>query len=95
MLKGNIFSTILAVLTLLLVVANIVLALGNQTLQGEVSERQQFISQSIQLESLNRQVIGVLANMAMKTNDEPLKKLLMANGINLGPSPEPPPAGSK
>lgn len=95
MLKGNLFPTIAAVLTLLLVIVSIVLGLGNQTLQAEVSERQQFIAQSIQLESLNRQVISVLANMAMKTNDEPLKKLLMASGINLGPNPEPPPAGSK
>jgi hypothetical protein len=94
MLKGNIAPTILAVLTLLLVIANIVLALGNQTLQAEVSERQQFIAQSIQLESLNRQVINVLANMALKTNDEQLKQLLMASGVNLGPNPQAP-AGAK
>ena len=94
MLKGNILPTILAVLMLLLVVVNVVLALGNQTLQAEVSERQQFIAQSIQLETLNRQVINVLANMAMKSNDEQLKSLLISSGINLGPNPQPP-AGSK
>ena len=94
MLKGNLLPTILAVLTLLLVIANIILALSNQTLQAEVSERQQFIAQAIQLESLNRQVISVLANMAMKTNDGQLKQLLMASGVNLGPKPEAP-AGSK
>ncbi len=89
MLKGNIIPTILAVLTLLLVVVDIVLALGNQTLQTEVSERQQFITQSIQLEALNRQVISVLANMAVKTNDEQLKSLLASSGVNLGPNPGP------
>ena len=89
MLKGNIIPTILAVLTLLLVVVDIVVALGNQTLQTEVSERQQFITQSIQLEALNRQVISVLANMAVKTNDEQLKSLLASSGVNLGPNPEP------
>ncbi|HTN71310.1 MAG TPA: hypothetical protein VMO00_09490 [Methylomirabilota bacterium] len=94
MLKGNLLPTILAVLIALLVVVNVVLSLGNQTLQGEVSERQQFIAQSIQLENLNRQVISVLANMAMKSNDEQLKSLLTSSGINLGPNPEPP-AGPK
>jgi len=89
MLKGNIIPTILAVLTLLLVVVDIVVALGNQTLQTEVSERQQFITQSIQLEALNRQVISVLANMAVKTNDEQLKSLLASSGVNLGPNPGP------
>ena len=90
MLKGNVLPMILAVLILLLVIVNVVLALGNQTLQGEVSERQQFIAQSIQLENLNRQVISILANMAIKSNDEQLKKLLLSSGVNLGPNPEPP-----
>jgi hypothetical protein len=89
MLKGNIVPTILAGLTFLLVVVNIVLLLGNQSIQAEVNERQQFIAQSIQLESLSRQVIGVLANMAVKTNDEQLKKLLASSGVNLTPNPEP------
>jgi len=94
MLKGKILPTILAVLILLLVVVNVVLALGNQTLQSEVSERQQFIAQGMQLEQLNRQVMSVLVNMAMKSNDAELKTLLMSSGINLGPSPAAP-AGSK
>ena len=89
MLKGKILPTILASLAFLLVVVNIIFALGNQTLQGEVSERQQFISQSIQLEALNRQVINVLAAMAVKTNDEQLKNLLASSGVNLGTNPEP------
>jgi hypothetical protein len=94
MLKGKLLPTILAVLILLLVITNVVLALGNQTLQTEVSERQQFIAQGMQLEQLNRQVMSVLVNMAMKSNDAELKTLLMSSGINLGPSPDAP-AGSK
>jgi hypothetical protein len=75
-------------LILLLVLVNIVIALGNQSIQAEVSERQQEIAQTIQLESLNRQLITVLANMALKTNDERLKKLLAESGINLDLAPE-------
>ncbi|HUK41280.1 MAG TPA: hypothetical protein VLX11_09560 [Candidatus Acidoferrales bacterium] len=94
MLRGKVLPTILAVLILLMVVANVVLALGNQTLQSEVSERQQFIAQGVQLEQLNRQVMSVLVNMALKSNDTELKTLLMSSGINLGSSPAAP-AGSK
>jgi predicted Holliday junction resolvase-like endonuclease len=87
-MKVGLVQTILAVLSLVLVVVNIMLALGNQSLQAEVNERQQFIAQSIQLEQLNRQVVAVLANMAMKSNDEQLKNLLASSGVGIGPNPE-------
>lgn len=84
--KARIFLTTLASLILVLVIINIVLGIGNQSIQAEVGERQQIIAQTLQLETLNRQLIGVLANMAIKTNDEQLKKLLADSGINLGPA---------
>jgi hypothetical protein len=94
MRTSRLILTILSALMFVLVVVNIVLSLGNQSMQLEVTERQQFITQSIQLEGLSRQVIGVLANMAIKTNDQQLKNLLASSGVNLGPPTEPP-AGSK
>jgi hypothetical protein len=81
--KGKWVLTILSSLVLLLVVVNIFVSLGNQSIQGEVGERQQVIAQTIQLDTLNRQLINVLANLALKTNDEGLKKVLAAGGINL------------
>ena len=81
--KGKLVLTILSSLVLLLVVVNIFVSLGNQSIQSEVGERQQAIAQTIQLENLNRQLISVLANLALKTNDEALKKVLAASGINL------------
>jgi hypothetical protein len=42
----------------------------------------------MQLEALNRQLINVLANLALKTNDEPLMSVLAAAGINLQSAPE-------
>jgi len=67
-------------------------ALGNQSIQAEVSERQQEIAQTMQLETLNRQLVTVLASLAMKTNDEQLKKILAESGVNLGNAPENAPA---
>jgi hypothetical protein len=89
--KTKIFLTTLSSLILVLVIINIALGLGNQSIQAEVSERQQIIAQTLQLETLNRQLIGVLANMAIKTNDEQLKKVLAESGINLGPAQAPVP----
>jgi hypothetical protein len=89
--KTKIFLTTLSSLILVLVIINIALGLGNQSIQAEVSERQQIIAQTLQLETLNRQLIGVLANMAIKTNDEQLKKVLAESGINLGPAEAPVP----
>ncbi|MGE5303150.1 MAG: hypothetical protein ACM3TN_07450 [Alphaproteobacteria bacterium] len=89
-MKVGLVQTILAVLALVLVVVNIMLSLGNQSAQAEVTERQQFIAQSIQLEQLNRQVVAALANMAMKSNDEKLKNLLVSSGVNIGPAPAAP-----
>jgi hypothetical protein len=90
--KIKIVLTGLSILVLLLVLVNIIIGIGNQSIQSDVSERQQIISQTMQLDTLNRQLINVLANLAMKTNDEPLMGVLAAAGINLqaGPETKPP-----
>src|SRR5215510_4396493 len=94
--KGKGVLTGLAVLVLLLVLVNILISLGNQSLRMEVNERQQFLAQSMQLEGLHREIITVLATVALKTNNDPLKSLLASQGINLGQGQPPPPkAGAK
>ena len=90
--KSKLVMTILSSLVLLLVVVNIFVALGNQSIQSEVGERQQAIAQTLQLENLNRQLISVLANLALKANDDALKKVLAAGGINLPGAAEAAPA---
>ncbi|HWP24207.1 MAG TPA: hypothetical protein VNM15_08550 [Candidatus Binatia bacterium] len=87
--------TVLASLILLLVLVNILIGLGNQSIQAEVGERQQMIAQTIQLEALNRQLITVLVNLAFKTNDEQLKKLLAESGVNLSMISEAAPPAKK
>jgi hypothetical protein len=91
--KGKRVLTGLAVLMLVLVLVNILMSLGNQSLRAEVNQRQQFLAQSMQLEGLHREIITVLATVALKTNNDQLKSLLASQGINLG-QPPPPPAGS-
>jgi type II secretory pathway component PulK len=86
--KGKAILMALAVLMLVFVLVNILLSLGNQSLRAEVNERQQFLTQSIQLEGLHREIITVLATVALKTNNDQLKSLLASQGINFG---EPPP----
>ena len=77
----------LAALILVLALADILLGLGNQSLRVEVSERQQFIAQSMQLEGLHREIVTTLATVALKTNDEKLKGLLASQGITFGAGP--------
>ena len=92
--KGRRILTALGILLLVLVLVNILLSLGNQSLRGEVNERQQVLTQSIQLEGLHREIVTVLATVALKTNNDPLKSLLASQGINLG-QPPPPAGGAK
>ena len=92
--KGRRILTALGIFLLLLVLVNILLSLGNQSLRAEVNERQQLLTQSIQLEGLHREIVTVLATVALKTNNDPLKSLLASQGINLG-QPPPPAGGAK
>jgi hypothetical protein len=84
--RGKTILTALAALVLLLVLVNILMSLGNQSLRAEVSERQQFITQSIQLESLHREIVTVLATVALKNKDDQLKNLLASQGISFDPT---------
>ena len=90
--KARVAQIILSSLLLVLVLANILLVVGNQSVQSEVGERQQIIAHAIQVDTLSRQVVGAMADMALKTNDEALKKVLAASGVNLDGPASPPPA---
>ncbi len=81
------FLTPLAGLILLLVLVNLLLSLGNQFLRLQVTERQQFITQSIQLEGLHREIVTALASVAVKNNDEQIKNLLAFQGISIVGNP--------
>ena len=73
-------------ITLVLVVAYIVLAQENRSVQAEVSQRQQYINQSIQLGRINDALIRALAAAAVDDNDDKLRELLAQNGITINPA---------
>lgn len=83
--------TPLAMVMLVLVILNVLLSLGNQSLRQDVNERQQIVTQTFQVEALNREIIGVLAGIALEEKDQQLLDLLSAHGITFGL----PPTGEK
>ena len=83
---SRVFGT-LAFVTCVLVGVNMYLFSGNQELQREVAERQQFITQSIQIQALARDIVTALANLAAKNNDEQLKQMLTSHGIAVSVNP--------
>jgi hypothetical protein len=88
MLKRIGFLTPLAVLVLILALIDVLLTLGNQSLRLQLTEQQQFINQTIQMESLQREIVQTLASAAIKYNDPQLKSLLASQGVNVGGDPK-------
>jgi len=74
-------------LAVILVLVDIVLFLGNRSIQGEVTTRQQFVNQTLQFDRLNREIITALANLAVRNNDEQLRNLLAEHGITFTVNP--------
>jgi hypothetical protein len=81
-------------LTFILVLVYIILVQDNRAVQREVNQRQQFITQSIQLGRVNDVLIRGLAAAAVKTNDDKLRELLSRNGITVNAAGEVVPSAS-
>src|SRR5437899_6317296 len=65
-------GTTLAALTLLLVIVNMVLSSANRRLQADVAGRQQYIQQSVPLETLYRAIVNDLGALATRNRDDQL-----------------------
>jgi hypothetical protein len=88
---------VLAVLALALVVANGVLFKQNRSEQSALNQRQQFIQQTVPLETLYREIVKALADLAVKSNDRAVLDMLGAQGISVTvntPSASPAPAAA-
>mgnify|MGYP001385523543 CR=1 FL=1 len=72
---------------LLLVLVNVYLFSSNRSLQADVNSRQQFITQSLQLEQLNKEIIVALANLAVRDKDAALADVLTSQGISVSATP--------
>jgi hypothetical protein len=84
--------TALGVAALLLVLANALLFTQNRSAQAALNQRQQFIQQTVPLESLYREIVKALAEMAIKGNDRQVLDMLAAQGLSVtvnGPAAQP------
>ncbi len=74
---------VLALVAIALVVANGVLFRQNRSDQAELSQRQQFVQQTVPLEGLYREIVKALADLAVKSNDRAVLDMLGAQGISV------------
>ena len=91
MLKGSEFwiATGVALVAALLAVTNVVLFDGNRARQANVTERAQFVQQSVQLEVLYREIVKALADLSVRQQDPALTNLLASRGITVTATPAP------
>lgn len=90
--------TALALLSLALLAANVLLLRDNRAAQREVASRQQFVQQSVQLEGLYREIVRALAELAARNNDDDVRTMLARHGITYtvnAPAVPPAPAGGR
>ena len=79
--------TVLATVTLALVVGDIVLHWSNRVAQAELAARAQYLQQTVQLQSLYQEIVKALADLAMRNQDAALRDLLAKQGIALAAPP--------
>lgn len=88
--------TAIGAVSLLLVLLNGTLFLTNRSAQAQVAERQQFIQQTVQLETLYREIVKALAELALKNGDNQILQMLASQGISVTPNaPAAAPAGGR
>ncbi len=92
MLNKGQFSVVitLAVVTLVLVIANMVLFSRNRAQQEQISNRQLYVQQTAQLEGLYQQLIRAIAELSARNNDAELGAVLNRQGITFSATPTAP-----
>jgi hypothetical protein len=73
----------LGAIALLLVFANGLFFAQNREARIALSQRQQFIQQTVPLETLYQEILKALAEMAVRDNDREVLDLLAAQGVNV------------
>jgi hypothetical protein len=94
-IKGSAWEVgtmVLAGLSLVLVIVNAGLVLRNQSIQLDVSQRQQAINQGLQFARIRQVLAQYVANVATQKKDSELSDLLAHHGITLGTAPPVPAA---
>jgi type II secretory pathway component PulK len=78
---------LLAVVSLVLVIANMALFSRNRVQQQEISDRQLYVQQTAQLEGLYQQLIRGIAELSARNNDTALGAVLARQGITFSVTP--------
>jgi Flp pilus assembly protein TadD len=73
--------TAVSAVTLILAIADVAMTSKVRELQADVTQRQQYLNQSVALGRLNTQIIQTLARMSSQSNDEAIRALLAKNGV--------------
>lgn len=85
----NAVSMVLAALSLILVIINAGLVVRNESLQVDVTQRQQVINQGLQFARIRQTLAQLLGNLAIAKNDRDLADLLTRHGIAVSPTSAP------
>jgi len=94
-IKGSMWEVAtmtLAGISLVLVIVNGGLVLRNQSIQVEVSQRQQAINQGLQFARIRQVLAQYIANVATQKKDAELSEVLTRHGISLAAAPAAPAA---
>ena len=82
--------TIIAALSAVFAVVNMMLFQNNRATQLEVSARQQYIQQSVQLQPLYTEMARAIADLAVRNQDAELAGILKSQGISITGTPNVP-----
>ena len=75
--------TVLGAVALALMLLNAGLFTLNRDVQTALGQRQQYVQQTVALESLYRDIVKALAELAVKGNDPQLIAILSAQGLSV------------
>ena len=83
--NGWVYRIVLALsgITLILVFVYLWVSEQNRAVQARITEREQFINQTIQFGRVNEALVRALATAAVSDKDEKLRDLLAKNGITI------------
>lgn len=82
-------SVLLSAVALVLLVANVILANANRTIQLQVSQRQNVVGTGQTLSQVNQGLVQAMAEAALKNNDAQMRDLLASQGITVKSEPAP------
>ncbi len=92
-------ATLLACVSIVLVLVNAALVLRNQRAQSDINQRQQVINQAAQLGRIGQLLVQTIGRIAVTSRDDALSAALERHGIRIEQNPAPDagsaPAGSK